>query len=304
MTLTISRVSHTYRGAREAALNSVSLTIPAGGVFGLLGPNGAGKTTLISLICGLIESEQGHITLDDEPLALVRAADPARIALVPQDYAFYPMLSVVENLRFFGGALGLSGARLRQRCDAAIAFTRLEQVTGKLAETLSGGLRRRLNLAIGLLGEPRLLLLDEPTVGVDPQSRHFLLDAIAGLPASGTTVIYTSHYMEEVEAICQRLAIIDQGRLLAAGTLAELLDSGEQTLELRLDRQLPDELVSKYHAVQSGALDFGLFLPSTAALPELLSELAAAGCEIRHLSLGRQNLEQVFMRLTRRSLRD
>lgn len=304
MTLTIKEVSHTYRGAREAALESVSLTIPAGGVFGLLGPNGAGKTTLISLICGLLESEQGHITLDDEPLALVRAADPARIALVPQDYAFYPMLSVVENLRFFGGALGLSGTLLRQRCDAAIAFTRLEQVTGKLAETLSGGLRRRLNLAIGLLGEPRLLLLDEPTAGVDPQSRHFLLDAIAGLPASGTTVIYTSHYMEEVEAICQRLAILDQGKVLAAGTLGELLDSGEQTLELRLDRPLPDSLLNKYHAAPSGALDFGLFLPSTAALPELLSELATAGCEVRHLSLGRQNLEQVFMRLTRRSLRD
>ncbi len=304
MTLTIKEVSHTYRGAREAALDSVSLTIPAGGVFGLLGPNGAGKTTLISLICGLLESDQGHITLDDEPLALIRAADPARIALVPQDYAFYPMLSVIENLRFFGGTLGLSGNLLRQRCDAAIAFTRLEQVTGKLAETLSGGLRRRLNLAIGLLGEPRLLLLDEPTVGVDPQSRHFLLDAIAGLPASGTTVIYTSHYMEEVEAICQRLAILDQGKVLAAGTLGELLDSGEQTLELRLDRPLPDSLLNKYHAAPSGALDFGLFLPSTAALPELLSELAAAGCEVRHLSLGRQNLEQVFMRLTRRSLRD
>ena len=304
MTLTIKEVSHIYRGAREAALDSVSLTIPAGGVFGLLGPNGAGKTTLISLICGLLETDHGHITLDDEPLALVRAADPARIALVPQDYAFYPMLSVVENLRFFGGTLGLSGNLLRQRCDAAIAFTRLEQVTGKLAETLSGGLRRRLNLAIGLLGEPRLLLLDEPTVGVDPQSRHFLLDAIAGLPASGTTVIYTSHYMEEVEAICQRLAILDQGKVLAAGTLGELLDSGEQTLELRLDRPLPESLLNKYHAVPSGALDFGLFLPSTAALPELLAELAAAGCEIRHLSLGRQNLEQFFMRLTRRSLRD
>ena len=177
-------------------------------------------------------------------------------------------------------------------------------MTGKLAETLSGGLRRRLNLAIGLLGEPRLLLLDEPTVGVDPQSRHFLLDAIAGLPASGTTVIYTSHYMEEVEAICQRLAILDQGKVLAAGTLGELLDSGEQTLELRLDRPLPEGLLNKYHAIPSGALDFGLFLPSTAALPELLAELATAGCEVRHLSLGRQNLEQVFMRLTRRSLRD
>ena len=161
MTLTIKEVSHTYHGAREAALNSVSLTIPAGGVFGLLGPNGAGKTTLISLICGLIETDQGHITLDDEPLALVRTGDPARIALVPQDYAFYPMLSVVENLRFFGGTLGLSGTLLRQRCDAAIAFTRLEQVTGKLAETLSGGLRR-----------PRRLRLKNPSLWCPPRPRR------------------------------------------------------------------------------------------------------------------------------------
>ena len=304
MTLILNGVSHRYRGSPAAALDGVSLNIPDGGVFGLLGPNGAGKTTLISLLCGLLDLTHGEITLDGEALARVRAADPARIALVPQDYAFYPMLGVAENLRFFGGALGLSGARLRQRCDAAIAFARLEQVTGKRAETLSGGLRRRLNLAIGLLGEPRLLLLDEPTVGVDPQSRSFLLESIAGLPASGTTVIYTTHYMAEVEAICQRLAILDQGKVLAAGTLGELLDSNAPTLELRLDRPLPAALMEKYRARQNGPLDFGLFLPSTAALPELLAALASAGCEVRHLALGRQNLEQVFMRLTRRSLRD
>ena len=304
MTLCIQGISHTYRGARDAALDDVSLTIPGGGVFGLLGPNGAGKTTLISLICGLIQADKGNILLDGEPLAVARTTDPTRIALVPQDHAFYPMLDVIENLRFFGGVLGLSGRQLHERCDAAIAFARLEQVTGKLAETLSGGLRRRLNLAIGLLGAPRLLLLDEPTVGVDPQSRHFLLDAIAGLPAAGTTVIYTSHYMEEVEAICQRLAILDQGKVLAEGTLNALLDSGEQTLELRLDRPMPDMLAMRYRAVTRGAHDFGLFLRSTAELPKILDELAEAGCEIRNLSLGKQNLEQVFMRLTRRSLRD
>ncbi len=197
--LLIDGVSYRYRDAASAALQNISLNIPAAAVYGLLGPNGAGKTTLISLLAGLLTAGVGRISLNGQLLPAVRAADPRAIALVPQDYAFYPMLSVAENLRFFAGALGLNGAELKAQTNAAIAFGRLDQVVGKRAERLSGGLRRRLNLAIGLLGKPRLLLLDEPTVGVDPQSRHFLLDAIAALPATGTTVIYTSHYMEEVE---------------------------------------------------------------------------------------------------------
>ncbi|WP_265941775.1 ABC transporter ATP-binding protein [Dechloromonas sp. A34] len=302
--LAIDGVSYRYRAAASEALQAVSLTIPAGGVYGLLGPNGAGKTTLISLLAGLLSTTNGRITLDDQPLAEARAANPRTIALVPQDYAFYPMLDVGENLGFFGGALGLSGSKLKAQIDSAIAFARLEQVVGKRAEQLSGGLRRRLNLAIGLLGQPQLLLLDEPTVGVDPQSRHFLLDSIAALPAAGTTVIYTSHYMEEVEAICQKIAIIDQGKVLAEGTLNDILRSAEPSLELHLGQPLPDAIATRYQAVAENTLKYRLRLPATAALPRLLDELAAAGCTVNNLNFGQHNLEQVFMQLTKRSLRD
>lgn len=302
--LQIDGVSYRYRAASSPALQDISLNIPANGVYGLLGPNGAGKTTLISLLAGLLTAAVGRISLNGQPLAAIRATNPRAIALVPQDYAFYPMLSVTENLRFFGGVLGLQGAELKTQIEAATAFARLEQVVDKRAEQLSGGLRRRLNLAIGLLGQPQLLLLDEPTVGVDPQSRHFLLDAIAALPAAGTTVIYTSHYMEEVEAICQKIAIIDQGQVLTEGTLDDILHSQESSLELHLDQALPATIATFYAASTEGDCKYRLKLPSTAALPRLLDELAAAGCSVRDLSLGQHNLEQVFMQLTKRSLRD
>jgi ABC-2 type transport system ATP-binding protein len=302
--LKVDGVSYRYRDAAAPALQDVSLSIPAGGVYGLLGPNGAGKTTLISLLAGLLTVADGNISLNGQPLAEARAANPRAISLVPQDYAFYPMLTVAENLAFFAGALGLALGERRQQIDAAIAFARLEQVTGKRAEQLSGGLRRRLNLAIGLLGQPQLLLLDEPTVGVDPQSRSFLLESIAALPASGTTVLYTSHYMEEVEAICQRVAILDQGRVLSEGTLDDLLATADSSAEIELDQPLPPALAERYAATNLGHFKFGLFFRSTVEVARLLEELAEAGCTVRQLHVGRQNLEQLFMRLTRRSLRE
>ena len=306
--LHIEGISYRYRDAASPALDQVTLNIPAGGVYGLLGPNGAGKTTLISLLAGLLTSANGKISLNGQALAEARAANTRAIALVPQDYAFYPMLTVAENLRFFAGVLGLKSAEIKTRSEAAISFARLEQVVDKRAEQLSGGLRRRLNLAIGLLGQPQLLLLDEPTVGVDPQSRHFLLEAIAALPAAGTTVIYTSHYMEEIEAICQRIAIIDQGRVLAEGSLADILHNPEPQLDLELDRQLPADIAERYAAKPLGDFKFRLFFRSTVGmpleLPRLLDELAATGCTVSRLNLGQQNLEQVFMNLTQRSLRD
>lgn len=302
--LVVDGVSYRYRDAASPALQSISLQIPAGGIYGLLGPNGAGKTTLISLLAGLLTAADGKIALHGQPLATARTADPRAIALVPQDYAFYPMLTVTENLRFFAGILGLSGTALKTQVDSAITFARLEQVVSKRAEQLSGGLRRRLNLAIGLLGQPQLLLLDEPTVGVDPQSRHFLLESIAALPAAGTTVIYTSHYMEEVEAICQQIAIIDQGKVLAEGRLNDILSSAEPLLEITLDRKLPADLATRHAAQSIGELKYALKLASTAELPRLLDELAAAGRGVRQLSFGQHDLEQVFMRLTNRSLRD
>lgn len=302
--LHINGVSYRYRNAQQAALQDVSLTIPAAGIYGLLGPNGAGKTTLISLISGLLTATEGEITFDGQPLARIRAAAPRSIALVPQDYAFYPMLTVAENLRFFAGVLGLKSGEIAAQCAAAIDFARLEQVVSQRAGQLSGGLRRRLNLAIGLLGKPQLLLLDEPTVGVDPQSRHFLLESIAALPAAGTTVIYTSHYMEEVEAICQRIAIVDHGKVLVEGSLDDLLRVPEPLLELTLDRPFPAALIESYAPVRKGADKYHLKLASTAVLPRLLDELATAGIEVRQLNFGQPDLEQVFMRLTQRSLRD
>ncbi|MFH1659411.1 MAG: ABC transporter ATP-binding protein [Pseudomonadota bacterium] len=302
--LEVDGVSYRYRDAAAPALQAVSLNIPAGGIYGLLGPNGAGKTTLISLLAGLLTVAEGRISLNGQPLAEARAANPRAISLVPQDYAFYPMLTVAENLAFFAGALGLAHGERRQQTDAAIAFARLEQVTGKRAEQLSGGLRRRLNLAIGLLGRPQLLLLDEPTVGVDPQSRSFLLESIAALPAAGTTVLYTSHYMEEVEAICQRVAILDQGRVLSEGTLDDLLATADSSAEIELDQPLPPALAERYAATDLGHFKFELFFRSTVEVARLLEELAEAGCTVRQLHVGRQNLEQLFMRLTRRSLRD
>lgn len=302
--LAIDGVSYRYRNGGTPALQQLSLSIPGGGVYGLLGPNGAGKTTLISLLAGLICSDTGSISVNGQRLDELRRDDARAIALVPQEYAFYPMLTVRENLQFFAGILDLGRVVRAQRIAESIAFARLEQVITQRAEHLSGGLRRRLNLAIGLLGKPRLLLLDEPTVGVDPQSRHFLLESIAALPASGTSVIYTSHYMEEVQAICQHLAILDQGRVLISGALDALLENADTVLELAGPAPLPASLVKRYAAQAQGGLSYRLELPSVQALPTLLAELETAGVRLVRLSFGQQNLEQVFMRLTQRSLRD
>jgi len=227
--LSVESICFSYPRA-EPVLKNISLAIPGGSVFGLLGPNGAGKTTLISILCGLRRAAAGRVTVDGEPLDALRGRRPHGLGLVPQELAFYPMLTVRENLRFFGGVQDLGGARLRERLDAVAAFARLEAVLGRRAGELSGGLKRRLNLAIGLLTEPDLVLLDEPTVGVDPQSRAFLLESIAGLRAPARHILYTSHYMEEVQAICDHVAIVDEGRVLAAGPLAQVL-AGAASLE-------------------------------------------------------------------------
>jgi ABC-2 type transport system ATP-binding protein len=215
--LNIESLSFSY--GKTKVLDEITLAIPAGAVFGLLGPNGAGKTTLISILSGLRRPTAGRIE-----------ASYAALGLVPQELAFYPMLTVRENLRFFAGVQNLGGARLRERLDAVVAFARLEGVPDRRAAELSGGLKRRLNLAIGLLTEPDLVLLDEPTVGVDPQSRAFLLESIAAMRSPARHILYTSHYMEEVQAICDHVAIIDEGRVLAAGTLARVL-GGAASLE-------------------------------------------------------------------------
>ena len=231
-TLNLEALSFRYPGGGDAALEDVTFAIPAGRVFGLLGPNGAGKTTLISILAGQLRGATGRISADGETLEALRRRRPHTLGLVPQEYAFYPMLTCAENLRFFGAVQGLAGARLKDRLAAAARFARIESALARRAGRLSGGLKRRLNLAIGLLGEPEILLLDEPTVGVDPQSRSFLLESIRSLAAADRTIVYTSHYMEEVQAICDRVAIIDHGRVLVSGALSDVVRDGSGLEEL------------------------------------------------------------------------
>jgi ABC-2 type transport system ATP-binding protein len=233
-----------YPGQAKPVLTDVHLGVEPGEWFGLLGPNGAGKTTLFSLLAGLRRDYQGRVLIQGAPAS--RASQQGRIGLVPQEVALYARLTVRENLRFFGAMLGLHGERLRQRIAACLDVAQLGDRAETLAGTCSGGMRRRLNLAIGLLAEPDLLFLDEPTVGVDPQSRHLIHQELARLNRQGVTIVHTTHSMEEAQELCTRTAILDGGRIICQGRPNELLQaSGHRNLEelfLHLTgRQLHDD---------------------------------------------------------------
>jgi ABC-2 type transport system ATP-binding protein len=234
----ITRVCKRYPGSERAALDELSLRVPPGTIYGLLGTNGAGKTTLLSILTGVRRKDSGEVRIDGLDPVSDLSAIRRRIGYVPQDLAFYPALTVQENLEIFAVLAGSRAQEVREAIDAA----QLADHAGKRAQALSGGLQRRLNLAIGLLGLPKLLLLDEPTAGVDPQSRHFLLETVRRLRARGLTIVYTSHLMEEVQRLCDRVAIIDHGKLVIEGTIAELLAQGDANLEALFLRLTHHEL--------------------------------------------------------------
>jgi ABC-2 type transport system ATP-binding protein len=215
--------SVTKRFGSLVALDDVSLAIAPGEFFGLLGPNGAGKSTLMSLAAGLRQPDSGQLTVAGQALAAVTMADRREFGLVPQSLALFPELTAEENLRIFGELQGLGGAMLRERVRAALAAVQLEDRRHSVVKTFSGGMQRRLNLVAALLHQPKLLLCDEPTVGVDPQSRNAIFEYLQELNRGGVTIIYSTHYMEEAERLCSRIGIIDHGRILALGTLEELL---------------------------------------------------------------------------------
>jgi ABC-2 type transport system ATP-binding protein len=305
--LSISNLSFQYPAAEHPALQGVSFDARPGEVLGLLGPNGAGKTTIIGHLAGLLPIQSGSISVGQQPLAAVRAAQPTRIAVAPQEYAFYAMLTVTENLDCFAGVGRLKGNDKRQRIAASLAFAQLENYRNVRADRLSGGLKRRLNLAIALLHRPEVLLFDEPTVGVDPQSRAFLLDAVKQLAKDGCTVIYTSHYMEEVEVIADRVVILDHGQVLRNGTLHELLADGSTELSLAVEDGNLERLASVLTAfgpVTRLAKDVQVALKPGQSLVAVLAAVEEAGLEVRHARYGHANLEHVFMALTKRHLRD
>lgn len=221
----IENLTKTFKHAEEPAVNGISFSINRNEIFGLLGPNGAGKTTTISILCGLFAPSSGKIIIDGknlyEELPLIKKI----IGIVPQDIALYPTLSARENLAFYGSMYGLHGKNLKNRIELWLEKLGLKDTGKRQVSTYSGGMKRRVNLIAGILHQPKILFLDEPTVGVDVQSRNVIIDHLKEINATGTTIIYTSHHMEEAENFCTRVSIIDHGKLLTVGTPLELINN-------------------------------------------------------------------------------
>ena len=219
----IQSLSKTFKGADVPAVDGISLSVAKNEIFGLLGPNGAGKTTTISILCGLFPASHGTVTIDGKELQNNIKYIKQIIGVVPQDIALYPMLSAKENLSFYGHMYGLSGKKLKDKIALWLNNFGLTESADKRLSTYSGGMKRRVNLIAGILHDPKILFLDEPTVGVDVQSRNVIIDHLKELNKKGTTIIYTSHHMDEAEHFCSRVAIIDHGKIIVEGTPAQLI---------------------------------------------------------------------------------
>ncbi|HEV3116959.1 MAG TPA: ABC transporter ATP-binding protein [Gemmataceae bacterium] len=298
-----------YYGAGRA-LDGVSFEIAQGEMFGLLGPNGAGKTTLLSILSCLMEATCGEALLCGEKLSVANRARRRDIGIVPQELALYGELTARENLRFFGELYGLGGEGLRRRVEDVLKAVGLDDRAGQRVDTFSGGMKRRLNLGAALVHEPRLLLLDEPTTGVDPQSRNHIFEEIRRVNQLGATVVYTSHYMEEVQALCTRIGIIDQGRLVACDTLAGLLQHIPGVIRFRALEHSPtlsgrvQQLPSVSLSQQNGN---GIEVECTdvnGTLVRLVTLFNELNVELASLEMEEPNLERVFLHLTGRALRD
>ncbi len=296
------------------AVDHLSFEIREGEIFGLLGPNGAGKTTTISIISTLLQPTSGQVIVDGRDVTREPLKVRQNLGIVPQEIALYDELTARENLRFWGEMRGLRGQALRREIAEKLEMTGLTEHARQRVKTFSGGMKRRLNLAVGLLGNPPFVLMDEPTVGIDPQSRRYILDRVKQLNAQGITILYTTHYMEEAQELSHRIGIIDHGKLIALGTLEELTQQvgATETITLRLGRAEDGprllELVRHIEGViQAASYDGQLTLrvPSaTEVLPRLLEAAAAQDVTIRTIDIQEPNLEALFLHLTGRALRD
>jgi ABC-2 type transport system ATP-binding protein len=294
------------------AVNDVSFEIAEGEIFGLLGPNGAGKTTTISMISCLIDPNAGDITVDGHSVSKDKTAVKRALGVVPQEIALYPALSAAENLTFWGQMYGLHGQALKDAVAEALKLAGLEDRAKERIEKYSGGMKRRINIAAGILHTPRVILMDEPTVGIDPQSRNHILETVKQLNRSGMTVLYTSHYMEEVEFLCHRIAIMDHGTIIAMGTLNELRQIvGSMDVVEVLVKDVSDDRLEAVRAIEgvNGAdrVEGGLRVltaSSGAILGKTIQTLESDGSHVTSVSVTEPNLESVFLHLTGKSLRD
>lgn len=284
MAICINNLIKKYK--KSTVLDHLDLTIKEGSIFGLLGPNGAGKTTLVSILNFLVPKDFGEVKIlgyDSEKEI------KALSSLVPQSYAFYPTLSAYENLEFFGALYGLTGKVLHTKIDYCLEMTSLEKYRDAKAETFSGGLKRRLNIAIGLLNSPKILYLDEPTVGIDPQSRNYILQVIKNInQADKTTIVYTSHYMEEIEYLCDDIAILDQGKIVFHETKEKINAQSN---------------IAKIHLSDTSIQEVNL-QSNYDTLVDTFCDIKHKSLHVKEIELPKNNLENIFLSITKKELRD
>ncbi len=306
--IVIDNLSYHYPGSIQKVLQDIQLSINKGTVLGLIGPNGAGKTTLISLLTGILKQTDGTISIGGYSLPQFTKQAKQLTGYIPQDYAFYPNLTAVENLQFFAGVQGITSAKRQLRIEYCLEFCQLQKVSHQKVAEFSGGLKRRLNIAIGLLTDPEILFFDEPTVSIDPQSRAFILQKIKMLQNQGKTIIYTSHYMEEVEQLCDYLAIIDQGTILKQGTLQSLQQEQQQQLIIvfkkTLDENSLNHLKTRFKfSIHQAQLVFHN-VADMAIYNQIIEQVQTMNLPIASIFYGKHNLEKIFLDLTNKQLRD
>jgi ABC-2 type transport system ATP-binding protein len=300
---------HKRYGGRQV-VDGVSFSAAPGEVIGLLGPNGAGKTTTVSIICGLVKPGEGRVTVCGKEIESDASDVKRRLGLVPQDLALYEDLSARGNLELFGALYGVGGPLLKSRCDAALELVGLSDRAKEKPSTFSGGMKRRLNIACALVHDPDVLLFDEPTVGVDPQSRNAIFDNLETLKARGKTLVYTTHYMEEAERLCDRIVIMDHGKVVASDTLGNLYRRlpAVESLAVEVEGDVDTAALSSVPGVTSakqtnGSLSVGISHLGDAA-PLVLAWLRDKGHAVHRVTSGHATLEDVFLALTGRQLRD
>ncbi len=294
------------------AVDDVSFTVGEGEIFGLLGPNGAGKTTSINMISGVLKPDGGRVLIGGRDIWLEPNKVKQGMAVVPQEVAVYEDLTARDNLNFWGSLYGLRGADLRERVDEVLTRAGLSDRAGDKVKGFSGGMKRRLNLCMGLLHRPSVLLLDEPTVGIDPQARINILEVVRAVAASGTTVLYTTHYMDEAQELCDRIAIIDHGSILTVGTLDELTRLAGEAEVLRLtgsfDEGAARRELESVDGIRLLKADDGMAVLSVEAdgpgLLSVLPKILEARVNIEDVSIQQPNLQSVFISLTGKELRD
>ncbi|RKD31201.1 ABC transporter ATP-binding protein [Thermohalobacter berrensis] len=294
------------------AVDDISFRVNKGEIFGLLGPNGAGKSTTISMISTLIKPTSGEILYKGESIVKKPSIIQKKLGVVPQDIALYPDLTGYNNLKFWGHSYGLRGKLLNKRIDEVSEIIGLKDKLKKKVNEYSGGMKRRLNIGAALLHKPELLIMDEPTVGIDPQSRNHILDTVLKLNKQGMTIIYTSHYMEEVEYVCSRISIMDNGKIIAMGTKDELIDiiKGQKKISLKFD-EFSEDVVEKIKGIESVKdayiLDDEIIISTEngeTIFKDIITEVSTTNSSITSIDIQKPNLETVFLHLTGKSLRD